>query len=220
MSVRFPAPAVRALIVGLCCSACQSDPKGSDAFVSHYAGWPNQGFIKGVGVYLPNRLMDVIDVVHVGVGFGPGAGVEVHPTRYLRLGAGAGIEDGVAWFGRMGQPFSGGHYARASLGPLDAQETTDQELRWRIPRWDFGVWLHVYVWEAYLGIAPDEILDFIVGISTFDLKDDDYGRDSGRETRNVHIGGVEDARPKVPEEPVAPVEPEKSDEAVEPEPPE
>jgi hypothetical protein len=206
MLTRFRGSAVRVLVIGLCCVACQTDPKASDAFVGEFAGWPNQGFGKGVAVYLPNRLMDVVDIVHLGVGFGPGAGVELHPTRYLRIGAGAGIEDGVAWFGRMGSPFSGGHYARASFGPLDAQETTDMDLRWRIPKWDLGIWLHVYVWEAYIGIAPEEIFDLLLGFSTFDLKDDDYGRDSGRETRNVHIGGVEDALPKEPVEPEPEVE--------------
>jgi len=200
MSITMPRRLLPLLLLGLACASCQTDPKGSDAFIGDHAGWPNEGFGKGVAMYLPNRILDLLDIVHVGVGFGPGAGIMLQVTRPLRVGAGAGIEDGVAWFGRMGEPFSGGHYAMAAFGPFDAQETTDVVLRWRVPFWDVGVWAQIYLGEAYLGIAPDEIVDFIVGFTTYDMKDDDYGRESGRETRRMRSGGVEDATRKPPDE--------------------
>jgi len=194
------------LVLGLACTSCQTDPKGSDAFVSQYAGFPDEGFGKGLALYVPNRIIDLFDIVHVGVGFGPGFGLMLQVTRPLRIGAGAGIQDGVGWFGRMGAPFSGGHYAVAAFGPFDAQETTDVVMRWRVPYWDVGAWAQFYLGEAYFGIAPDEIVDFIVGFTTYDMKDDDYGRESGRETRHMRSGGVEDATPKPPDLPKPPDE--------------
>jgi hypothetical protein len=189
------------LVLSVTCTSCQTDPKGSDAFIGERAGWPTESFGRTLALYLPNRIIDLVDIVHVGAGFGPGFGVMLQATRPLRIGAGAGMQDGVGWFGRMGAPFSSGHYAVAAFGPYDAQETTDVVLRWRAPYWDFAVWAQFYLGEVYFGVAPDEIVDFIVGLTTYDMKDDDYGRDSGRETRQMRSGGVEDATPKPPDEP-------------------
>ncbi|MBI4878389.1 MAG: hypothetical protein HY812_01835 [Planctomycetes bacterium] len=37
-----------------------------------------------------------------------------------------------------------------------------------------GLYAHFIIDQVYIGIAPEEILDFVVGLSTFDLKGDDW----------------------------------------------
>lgn len=192
----FLAPAL--LCIAASIGGCQTDPDGSDRIVAADPGFANQGFGKGLALYLPNRIFDIFDLVHVGVGLGPGASFELHLTRVGRIGAGAGVDEAVGWFGRMGAPFQNGHYARASFSVWDAQEVLDKDIRWRIPFWDVGVFGHVYLWEAYAGIAIDELPDLLLGFFAYDLKDDDYGRTSRRVTRDVQEGGVEEALPKEP----------------------
>jgi len=52
-------------------------------------------------LFLPNVLLDVIDVVNVSVGTGPGLQANVHATRYAQLGAGGSVTTKEGLIGRQ-----------------------------------------------------------------------------------------------------------------------
>src|SRR5690606_24788312 len=141
------------------------NPSISDAFFAEEPGWSERGVGGTILLYLPNRIVDLLDVVHVGYGVGPGAGIGLHFTRYGRLLAVAGVDVGIGWFGRYARPYQAAIYALAAAGPMIAPPNADEKwVRWHIPRWDIGVYLHALLDQAYVGIAPDEIVDFVVGL--------------------------------------------------------
>lgn len=155
-------------------AGCAS-PQRSDAFFSPDAGFSGGSIGRTALLYLPNRLVDLVDIVHVGYGIGPGFGVEIHPTGCARLGAVAGLGDvGLAWLGRRASPLQADAlYARASAGSHEAKAGIS-ERRWRFPQWDIGVHYHALLDMAYVGIAPDEVVDFVAGLVTYDTKKDDF----------------------------------------------
>jgi len=204
------------------CMGCRSNPEKADRFIAHRPSFPLR-FGKAVLLYLPNRLIDLADMFHVGYGMGPGFGLEMQATRTLSAGAVTGVDFGVAWLGRNTNPIQANGYGRANFSewsvrnyptyeqpsPADSgkpareqpaeppygkitftsyaeqAERPSEESRkpetprpeshvWRFPRWDVGVHYHALLDHVYLGFAPDEILDFLVGFTTFDLKRDDY----------------------------------------------
>ncbi len=170
----FPVLAVLASL-----PSCRSDGD-ADAFISDRAGFSQESGGHVAALYIPNRLLDLVDVVHVGVGAGPGFGVELNLTRYGRLGAVAGVDAGIGWLGRFASAFQAAIYARATLGPMEAigrpKRFADDKWGglWRFPKWDVGLFLHAGLVMAFLSINPDEIVDFVAGIATYDTKADDF----------------------------------------------
>ncbi len=163
-------PAAVLLLVLAGCHA----PEKSDAFFADDPGWSKRGAGATIGLYLPNRLIDLVDIVHVGYGVGPGIGLGVHFTRYGRLLAVVGVDVGIGWFGRYARPYQCAVYTRAAVGPKEAVTLRDRNRFWHVPQWDIGLYAHFLIVQEYLGIAPEENVDFVVGLSTFDLKDDDW----------------------------------------------
>jgi hypothetical protein len=218
-----------ALLVALVVVGCQINPRRADRFLEKDADFPEGSIGNTALLYVPNRFLDLLDVVHLGYGVGPGFGLEVQATRTLRLGAVFGVDAGMAWLGRYTDPAQVADYARASFSEFQApreelppeygvpepgnpdrpdvpppsydperskriifsseqepgdrtrprvnggQQPDRQRQRvWRFPRWDIGVHYHALLDHIYGGIAIDELVDFLVGWSTFDLKLDDF----------------------------------------------
>jgi len=149
-------------------------PEKADAFVAPDAGWSKQNGWTTAALYLPNRLIDLLDIVHIGIGVGPGFGLGVHFTRYGRLIAVTGVDAGIGWLGRFVRPTQAAIYAFAAAGPTEALASPNPDGLWHIPKWDLGLIAHDLLVFAYLGVAPDELVDFLVGWSTYDLKRDDW----------------------------------------------
>ena len=160
------------LLLGFAVLAGCACPEKADAFVinPHFS---DQGVLKTAALYIPNRVIDLLDIVHVGYGLGPGFGVDIHLTRYGRLCAVAGVDVGIAWLGRHTNPFQYGPHARAAAGPAQAPKELPKRV-WHWPQWDVGVYYHALLDQAYVAIAPDEIVDFFAGLATMDLKEDDF----------------------------------------------
>lgn len=163
---------ILALLVVLLAAGCRISPTEADAFVSPRAGFAGGSIGSKILLYLPNRVVDLLDIVHIGYGIGPGLGFELHFTRYGRLGGMLGLDLGIAWLGRRTLPFQGAGYIRGSAG-LDETDLRSGE-RWRTPMWDIGATIHGIVEISYLAIAPDEILDFLAGWVLYDTKADDW----------------------------------------------
>jgi len=146
--------------------------------------------------WVPDRLLDLLDVVSFDLGVGPGLLANAHVTRWGGLGAGARASLGVGWHeGRsLGlrvlneQAWSVPGYAQGALlgfthgtGPsrvgaerFDGCPCTSTQLHstWRDP-WAVGVEAHLLLVGASVAIHPLQLLDFVGGIFLVDGLDDD-----------------------------------------------
>ena len=125
---------------------------------------------RSVFLYLPNRLLDFIDIFRVDAGVGPAIGGVVRITKWGQAGI------------REVEPFSLrlGLHGRASpvflekkgehgVGPYfvsnPERKTTPVEM---------GAGVDLFIIGVYAGVSVDSIFDFFGGIVGFDLSDDDY----------------------------------------------
>ena len=125
--------------------------------------------LEAVLMYLPNRIFDLIDIVHVDLGVGPSFGGVVRTTKWVQVGhrefyPGSlrvglrGRRLPIFWENTRGSGF-GSRYRS------DKARTVDD--------FEFGAGLDLFVAGGYAGISLDEAADFVGGIFTIDFKDDD-----------------------------------------------
>lgn len=132
----------------------------------------------GVGhtilLYLPNRIFDLFDIVRARLRLGPGIGITLRATELadLKLGAwtsvyvglrGPRMEPSIPW------PFGLDTYAGAGASFIEAESDDYQ-----YGRGEFGVGVQVLLVGVDVGVDFLEIGDFILGLVTIDIGDDDY----------------------------------------------
>lgn len=123
-------------------------------------------------MYLPNRVLDLGDVIHFGAEIGPGVGADAMFTDYLRASAMKRWSKGLGYQTLRRSPFKDSEEEYAELGPV--KFATDIDGRpWIIDPWDVRVELHLLVVGAHVAVNPVEIGDFLVGLFMFDPRDDD-----------------------------------------------
>ncbi len=155
-----------------------------------------------IGLYLPDRFFDLLDVISFDLHLGLGALVNVHVTRAVQIGAGGRATGGIGWhdhrsLGVLAQTESEfvlpGVGAQAYLGALagtsgllavgDALAGVHspsaelyQEYR---DYWAVGVSLTAVVIGLDVDLHPLDLADFLVGFSTFDFLHDDFAATRG-----------------------------------------
>ncbi|RKY20419.1 MAG: hypothetical protein DRQ55_07735 [Planctomycetota bacterium] len=168
------------------------------------AGWGRQ-----VLMWLPDRVMDLFDVVSFDLGLGAGLGVDAHLTRAAQLGAEAGASMGLGWHGQRSLGLRMHHSKQVAAGPWGQgfvsgfdQGTGDRRMggasfdgaehqpelllyqEWR-DYWAVGARGQLLI-SAELDLHPVQLWDFLAGIVGFDPLNDDrahtqVGRLSARE---------------------------------------
>lgn len=119
--------------------------------------------------YIPNRVLDLIDVFRVDVGVGPSIGAVVRVTEYGEVGVREMMPTSyrIGDFGRQA-PFLAESSSEYGVGPL----YVDSEDRSVCPA-EVGIGADVLIAGAYGGVCFDELLDFVAGFFLVDLKHDD-----------------------------------------------
>lgn len=120
-------------------------------------------------LWLPNRVLDLIDVFRVDVGVGPSFGAVVRVTKYGQIGyrqmAPASLR--VGDFGRQ-LPALIETSNEFGVGPAYV-DSADR----KVCDGEIGLGADVLVAGAYGGVCVDEFADFLAGLFFIDLKDDD-----------------------------------------------
>jgi len=120
-------------------------------------------------MWIPNRILDLIDVFRLDVGVGPSFGAVVRVTKYGEIGyrqmAPASLRIGD--FGRQ-MPFLVETSNEFGVGPAYV-DSSDRH----VCDGEIGLGADLLVAGAYGGVCVDEFADFIAGIFFIDLKDDD-----------------------------------------------
>ena len=153
-------------------------------------------------LYLPDRILDLLDVVSFDVHAGPGLFANVHLTRGFQLGAGARGVSGLGWhdhrsLGLLAQfeagvavpavesmAFAGGSIGSSGLdvvnetatGLARPSDTIYQRLR---DYWAVGAAVTLLLVGADVDLHPVELFDFFVGFGPFDPLRDDFATTRG-----------------------------------------
>ena len=119
--------------------------------------------------YLPNRILDFLDIFRFDIGVGPSVGAVVRVTPYGQAGYRA-INPASIRFGLRGRrsPVFVERTSEIGVGPgfqqSDSREVTPGEI---------GAGIDAVIVGAYAGISIDEFFDFVGGWFLLDFKDDD-----------------------------------------------
>lgn len=119
--------------------------------------------------YIPNRILDLIDIFRVDVGIGVSFGAVVRLTRYGQVGY-RGFAPRSFRIGLRGRrsPIFLERYPEYGFGP--GFKNTGA----RLPsRYEIGAGADALLVGAYAGISLDELLDFLGGLVFLDFKGDD-----------------------------------------------
>lgn len=126
------------------------------------------------GRYFASRGLDFGDMVHFGVEVGPGIGVDVMVSDYLRMAAMKRWSAGVGFQGFRRSPIKNASEGYAYFGPM-RRGGTEQGVPWYVNTWDIRADAQAAVVGANVAVNPAEIFDFLAGWFTIDFMHDDLG---------------------------------------------
>ncbi len=125
--------------------------------------------LRQIFLWLPNRVLDLIDVFRFDVGVGPAAGGVVRVTKWGQAGL-RSVSPLSVRAGNFGRdwPVKIEHSSEFGIGPTFLQSHD----RVVCPG-EVGLGLDLFVVGGYGGLCFDELFDFFGGLFLFDSKDDD-----------------------------------------------
>lgn len=120
-------------------------------------------------LYIPNRVLDLIDVFRVDVGVGASVGAVVRVTEYAQVGYRQMLPVSLR-VGDFGRQFPVVVESSNEIGISPAfKQSSDRD----ICTAELGLGLDVLILGGYGGVCLDELADFIGGIFLVDFKGDD-----------------------------------------------
>ncbi len=166
---------VAVMLLGLFCSACHSPLAYTDAgtYETHRGrktGSKRDGVLKQIALFIPNRIVDAVDMVHAGLALGLGLGLDVRVTRWGQLAASADVGAGLQWDGRGHSPAVYDAQVTGALGPWRGGAGSGEVASIRDFEVGFGFG------GTKLAIDLAEVADFALGWFFIDILEDDYGR--------------------------------------------
>lgn len=131
---------------------------------------PDSPWWSEVLLYVPNRVLDLIDIFRIDVGVGPSVGAVVRVTEYGQVGF-REMVPGSLRVGDLGRRFPVMIETSNEFGIGPAYVESSQR---KVCPGEVGVGGDVLVAGAYGGVCLDEVVDFLAGLVLIDLKDDDF----------------------------------------------
>ncbi|MCB0323192.1 MAG: hypothetical protein KDD69_06440 [Bdellovibrionales bacterium] len=119
--------------------------------------------------YIPNRILDLIDIFRFDLGVGVSYGGVVRVTRYGQLGF-RGFAPRSVRFGIRGRrsPIFVERFPEYGIGPNFVNTGA------RLPsQFEVGLGLDALLIGAYAGLSFDELVDFFAGLILLDPKQDE-----------------------------------------------
>jgi len=123
-------------------------------------------------LYIPNRIFDLFDVARFGVNVGPGFGLDVRATKWLKAQFISDTSVGVGLQTLRHLPFC--VRSQAKLGLAFISTPGMNIFDWYTSDFDLRVELYVLIVGAHVAVEFGEIVDFIGGIFTWDPMHDDF----------------------------------------------
>ena len=134
--------------------------------VEEDVGYPWWG---DVLAWVPNRILDFIDIFRVDVGIGPSRGAVIRVSKYAQAGYRV-MRPGSFRIGDFGRkaPILYERSNEIGVSPSFAQ-SKDRE----VCPGEIGLGGDLFILGGYAGICVEELADFFVGLFFFDIMDDD-----------------------------------------------
>lgn len=154
--------------------------------------------VRKVLLYLPNRVLDLLDVAGLNLSFGYSCQANLHLTRYVQLGRSAGHVRRVGTMGREAG-IADQHHTEIALGPWGSEQLTQEKVcgswrdlaldvrgwMWDVPlhqreqwrhkrdRYGLGMRFHALIIGGQLELRPREAADFFLSLVGIDFTGDD-----------------------------------------------
>ena len=122
-------------------------------------------------LYIPNRVIDVFDLVRFGVDVGPGIGLDGQATSALQARAITQTSVGAGFQSFRHLPIQTGLQSALGVGPVSADA---QVGGWYRSDTDLRVGAHAVIVGAHAAISTGSIADFALGFLFVDIRDDDF----------------------------------------------
>ena len=126
-------------------------------------------FLRFTLLYLPNRILDLLDIFRADLGIGPATGAVVRLTRWGQIGI-RSFSPGSLRLGLAGRrlPIFIERTSEFGVGPgfLNSTERPVTAL-------ELGGSVDLLLVGLSLGLSVDELADFVLGVLGIDFKDDD-----------------------------------------------
>lgn len=168
-----------------------------------------------IALYPVNRILDVMDVVSFHVGLEGGALADVHATRIVQAGAGAGGGMQLGWWHRRNLAVGSGHAAGFELGPFNVEgegftragtggaasrsysvvgmsRPTDYVYQRYRDYWGVGGRVIAGIVGAEAELHPVEVVDALCGFFFIDFLRDDLGRTRSLDLSDPDLEAMED----------------------------
>jgi hypothetical protein len=122
-------------------------------------------------LYLPNRVLDLGDLLRFGVDAGPGIGLDLQVTRALQVKLLSRFSLGVGYQTLRHLPVKLSADAAFAIGPLGGSPAGG--LGWYRSDTDVRIELHLLVVGAHVAVDPVEWIDLPLGLIGLDPAADD-----------------------------------------------
>ncbi len=161
--------------LGICANSSAQEqefrvsPKAPWNDISEMDQGPEEGSILGIltdiVLYIPNRFLDLVDIFKLDLGVGPSAGVIVRATEHVQVGARFMLPASFR-VGLMGRrlPAKLETNGEIAFGSSDTDRIVCSA--------ELGAGADLFL-SAYIGLCPDEFIDFLGGFILYDFKHDD-----------------------------------------------
>ena len=133
-------------------------------------GRQRRGLLGAIVMYIPNRVIDVFDMVRFGVDVGPGIGLDGQATDALQARAIAQTSVGAGFQSFRHTPIQTGVQSALGVGPVSSDA---QVGGWYRSATDFRLGAHAAIVGAHAAVDPVEIADLVLGFLLIDIRDDD-----------------------------------------------
>ena len=181
MRIRFAIVLTASFLAG--CASARPEPAANGSFAEPLATDEaageepekddedeGHGLLVTLLLYLPNRVIDLFDVVRFGVDVGPGIGLHLQATDALQAKAISSASVGVGLQTLRHLPVHVGTRSGVGAGPI---EVSAEAWDWHLSPGDFRVEFYVLLVGAHVAVEPFEIVDALAGFLFFDPQDDD-----------------------------------------------
>jgi len=135
------------------------------------------GVLYGILVYVPNRILDVLDIVRARVRLGPGLALGARATELADVFVGSYASVYVGLPGprnRVLPRLPAGLESKSGVEVSAADVTLEAGLGPDYGAFECGFGFQAFIVGVDVGIEPWEILDLVTGLVTVDINDDDF----------------------------------------------
>jgi hypothetical protein len=136
----------------------------------------SHSFLHNVAMYIPNRFLDVLDVVRLRVRVGPGVAVDARATKVVSAFAGsyASVYAGLPGPRNCALPkLPVGFESRSGIQASLADATIEGPIGPDYGPTEIGAGVQALLVGVDVGVEPLDMLDLLTGFLFIDLRDDD-----------------------------------------------